>query len=101
MQEYENPYLKAWDEYWKYKFEKYEDIKWIEKYTLQEREIINLANSYATLIHRADFLLRLKEEKFCSYLDIGYGGIVVVCKTLDDYKIFIDKARKFYLEEIR
>lgn len=101
MQEYKNPYLKAWDEYWKYKEEKYEDIKWIEKYTLKEREIINLANSYATLIHRADFLLPLKEEKFCSYLDVGYEGIIVVCKTLDDYKIFIDKARKFYLEEIR
>lgn len=63
MQEYENPYLKAWDEYWKYKEEKYEDIKWIEKYTLKEREIINLANSYATLIHRAWFFTSTKRRK--------------------------------------
>jgi hypothetical protein len=66
MQEYENPYLKAWDEYWKYKFEKknMKILSGLKKYTLQEREIIiNLANSYATLIHRADFLLPLKEEK--------------------------------------
>lgn len=38
MQEYENPYLKAWDEYWKYKQEKYEDIKWIENIRLKSEK---------------------------------------------------------------